>query len=201
MVNQKRWIFLTALTVVPLMGPSIGHADLAIELISNGTDLVVHDNLTGDINNTLGAINVQPGTVVGNYTITSAAATGFPFVGSPTNPNIDLNSLDVTNTGEPGTLTVRVSETGFTPSSGSMMFLGAVGGTQQTQTLAYSGFFDATNTLFGSGSQIDGTLTFTNPSPGAGSTSAFSGSISGSFNTNAPYSLTEQVVITGTGQG
>jgi len=202
MTNRIPCLLLAAAVAALGMAPPPARADLAIELISNGTDLIIHDNLTGDINNTLGAINIQPGTVVGNYTITSAAATGFPFLGSPINPNIDLNSLDVTNTGAPGTLTIRVSETGFTPSAGSMLFLGAIGGTQQTQTFAYSGFLDPTNTLFGTSSQIGvAALIFTNPSPGAGSTSSFSGSISSTLNPTNPYSLTEQVVITGTAQG
>ena len=174
------------------------HATLAIQFAAGGSTLTIQDNGVGDTNPALGAIGVASGTVVDGYTINNAGAVGFPTTGTATSPNIDVSSLAVTNTGAPGTLTVLLSQTDFL-NSGLTSFSGAVGGTEQTQSLAYSAFYNGTDTLFGTGTQIDGTLTFTNPSPGG--LFPFSGSVSGLINTTAPYSLTERIVINSTGTG
>jgi hypothetical protein len=194
-------MFLTGLAAVALMAPSTGHAELAMQFISSAADLTIGDNGRGDTNAVLGVIDVASGTVVGSFTINSARGTGFPFSGSATNPNLEISSLSVINTGSPGTLTIRLSETGFT-SSGSVMFEGAIAGAEQTQALSYSNYFNADNSLFGTATQIGGALTFTNPSPDPNNPAVpVSGDVNGTISTTTPYSLTEQIVVIGTGSG
>src|SRR5205085_9776950 len=117
----------------------------------------------------------------------------FPTVGSPTSPIIDMNSLEVTNSGSPGTLRVLVSETDFA-TSGPVSFSGQVGGTMTTQSLTYNAFLGP-NALFSETTPIDGTTGL------AFSTSPFAGTISGTRNTTPLYSLTEEVDVTGNGSG
>jgi PEP-CTERM motif len=196
MVNRRGSIFFIGLAVVALLVPSTGRADLAMQFTSGVAALTIGDNGGGDTNAGLGVIDVASGTAVGGFTINSARGTG-----SPITADLEISSLDVVNTGAPGTLTIRLSETGFT-SSGSVMFAGAITGAEQTQALSYSSFFNADNSLFGTTTQIGGTLTFTNPSPDANNPAfPFTGDLSGTVNTTASYSLTEQIVVTGTGSG
>lgn len=188
-IKAKLFAGVAAIGLASLVASPAAHATLAVEFISGGSPLTITDNGPGDTNPTVGAIGVAPGTVVGGYTIDSAGAIGM----STTSPNLDLSSLAVTNTGSPGTLTVLLSQNGFT-SSGLTTFSGSIGGTQDSgMSLAYSDFYNANNALFGTTTQIDGTLNFNN--------SPFAGSLSGTINTTAPYSVTEQVVITGTASG
>lgn len=60
---------------------------------------------------------------IGNFTISYDLGAGFPGVGSPSNPVLDLTSLDLTTGTAGGTLTVSVTETDFTTTTGPMQFL------------------------------------------------------------------------------
>lgn len=192
MLKTKLLLGVAAMGLASLMAMP-AYATLALEFIQDGSTLTVLDNGPGDTNPTTGMIGLASGTTVGTYTITNAGGIGFPSVGSSTSPVLDTNSLEVTNTGSPGTLRILVSETDF-GTSGPVTFNGQIGGTMTTQSLTYNAFL-GTNTLFAETTPIDGTtgLSF--------NTSPFSGSIIGTLNTAPLFSLTEEIDVTGNGSG
>jgi len=184
---------VAAIGLASLLYSPAAHATLALEFIQGGSTLTILDNGAGDTNPAVGVIGIASGTTVGTYTVTNAGSVGFPTVGSPTSPVIDMNSLELTNSGSPGTLRILVSETDFA-TSGPVSFNGQIGGTMTTQSITYNAFLGP-NTLFSETTAIDGSsgLSF--------GTSPFSGSISGTRNTAPLYSLTEEVDVTGNGSG
>ncbi|MBV9179684.1 MAG: PEP-CTERM sorting domain-containing protein [Acidobacteria bacterium] len=176
-----------------LLSSPAAHATLALEFIQGASTLTIVDNGPGDTNPAPGVIGIASGTTVGTFTIDNAGSIGFPTAGSPTSPVLDMNSLDVTNTGAPGTLQILVSETDFA-TSGLVSFTGQLGGTMTTQSINYNAFLGTANTLFTETTPIDGAgLSFTS--------SPFAGTINGTQNTAPPYSLTEEVDVTGNGTG
>ena len=185
---------VAAVGLTTLIAMPAAHATLALEFIQGGSTLTVLDNGPGDTNPTVGMIGIASGTTVGSYTVTNAGSVGFPSVGSSTSPVIDMNSLEVTNTGSPGSLRILVSETDFA-TSGPVLFNGQVGGTMTTTSLSYNAFLNPGNGLFAETTAIDGStgLSF--------DTSPFSGSMTGTRNTAPLYSLTEEVDVTGSGSG
>jgi len=185
-----KFVFGAATTALVCATTMPANANLALEFIQGGNTTIIMDNGVGDADPSLGSIAISNLTI-GNYKIVSAGATGSPFIGSPTNPTLDVSSLDVTNTGNAGTLTLLLSQTGFS-AFGPTLFDGEIGGTQQqTLSISYKDFLDATNQLFAQTTQIGSTLTFT--------TTPFAGSTGGTLNTTPLYSLTERIDITGTG--
>lgn len=143
--------------------------------------IVCADGGACDINTTLGAVTYSGG--VGNFIINVTTGITYPVLGTATNAQIDLSSVNVSSSGG-GTLTILVSETGY---SGPTLFTTAVGGVT-TGTLALESFLDASNTLFGTASPI-GTL-------GTFSGGAFAGTTSGGASATAPFSLTMGTTIT-----
>src|SRR5437764_12009528 len=192
-MEQKLLIGFAAVGLATLIFSPAAHATLALEFIQGASTLTIQDNGAGATNPALGVIGIASGTTVGSYTVTNAGSVGFPTVGSPTSPVLDMNSLEVTNSGSPGTLRVLVSETDFA-TSGPVSFSGQVGGTMTTQSLTYNAFLGP-NALFSETTPIDGTTGL------AFNTSPFAGTISGTRNTTPLYSLTEEVDVTGNGSG
>lgn len=102
-------------------------------------------------------------------------------------PSMDLSSLS-RSTGA-GTLTISLTDTGFTGAGGLLSFMNSIGGTLPTAaSLTVKTYFDATNTAFGTGTLL------TTQSFGP---IAFSGDLSAAVGPFAGlYSLTEIVTIT-----
>ena len=191
-MKSKLFAAVAAIVLTTLISTSLAYATLALEFMQGGSTLVVLDNGAGDTNPTIGMIGLSSGTVVGTYTIAAAGAIGFPLVGSPTAPVLDISSLDVTNSGSPGTLRILVSQTDFAM-SGPVAFSGEIGGTMTTASLTYNAFFSQSNVLFAETTPIQSLsgLSF--------STSPFAGTLSGTLNVAPVFSLTEQIDVTGTG--
>ena len=129
----------------------------------------------GDINPLIGVITFS-GPIGANWLVNVTTGISKPILGSAVNPQIDLNSVNVSSaTG--GHLRFGVVDSGFTaPISGGVAgpFDFAVGGTTQGSAF-FDAFGDAANTeLFGG--VIFGTLGPFSPPP-----IGFSGNLSGSF--------------------
>lgn len=159
----------------------------SLRIFDGTTTITITDNAAGDSSGVAGRV-VWDGTI-GNWTLNTHVGTGYPVLGSLSNPVLDLSFNAVSN-GAGGTLTISFSVDGFGPTSGSAtaMIGGTAGGTVMYRTGG-----GTNNTLF----NMSNILTTQGPF-----TSAFSGSATGgAINNVGPYSLTQQIQITHTGAG
>src|SRR5262245_62017617 len=124
---KEKLVFGAAMLALVCAAAMPARANLALEFIQGANTAIITDNGVGDADPTSVSISISNLTI-GNYKIVSARATCSPFIGSPTNPTLDVSSLDVTNTGNAGTLTLLLSQTGFS-TSGPTLFDGEIGGT------------------------------------------------------------------------
>lgn len=172
-------------------------ATLQMTLQSGGTTITVIDNGANDSNGAVGQVTFIG--IVGNWKLNVTTGT----VG--VNPLIDLNSVNTLGAiggGPPlnGTgvnaLTIKFSADNLS-SPFATPFAANIGGTLATgHSLTYSAYVDTSNTLFGTGTQIGSTLSFSNPP------ASFGGSTSGGFvGANSPFALTEVVILSGTANG
>ena len=151
----------------------------SLTLFDGINTIFVADGSGFDSNPTLGAITFNG--VIGIWDINVSTGLTKPIIGSPSDPQMDLNSIDH-STG-PGFLKITFVDYGFTATSGSVV--ADIGGTQANGNARFRVFQDM-NLLTDSG-----TLT------GTPYTSSRSAPLSGL----SPYSLTEEVVINHTAAG
>jgi hypothetical protein len=85
-------------------------------------------------------------------------AAGFPGIGSPSHPVLDLTSFDLTTRTAGGTLTVPVTETDFTTTTGPVQFLSSLVGNYVNSQATLDTYFDTTNAHFGTGTLLLGGL-------------------------------------------
>jgi hypothetical protein len=164
------------------------HAAASISF-NDGVDpvVVVTDQGVGDLDPTVGSI--LSSLHVGTWTITLGSGASKPVDGSATQPILDLALGSISSTAA-GTLTILFSDNSFGPASGAVQ--AAVGG-NTSGSVTFSAFADPANVLFAK------TLTIIPPFTVSGS--PFSHTASGVIGAAAPYSLTEQAVITLNGSG
>jgi hypothetical protein len=169
---------------------SITHAVFQMTLTQGGTVVSVQDQGAGDTNPEAGVITFVG--AVGVFTTNVTTGISKPLIGDTDSAIMDLNSVNVTTAGTGGTLTISLSDTGFTinPSSG-YLFSTAIGGTTQG-TLDYSATYTPT-----AGSPVTLNLgPFVDPAPGMpGVPFAQSASMPLSSITN-PFSLSQTAIIT-----
>src|ERR1035437_7263274 len=152
----KKFCLWGSLAAALVFVPSAG-ATLQLTLSSGATTLVINDNGPGDFNPAVGQITYIG--AVGNWALNVTTGT------LGTNPILDLSSVDTVAGSGTGTnsLTLKFSSTNL-PGPQTAGFSAKVGGTLTTQTtLMFSAYVDNTNTLYGMGTQVGSTLTFTNP--------------------------------------
>jgi hypothetical protein len=121
---------------------------------------------------------------IGNFTVSIDLGTGFPDIGSPSQPVLDLTSLDLTTGTTGGTLTVSLTETDFTTTVNPVQFLSSLTGNYVNSQATLNTYFDTTNAHFGTGTLLSSGLLNNQ------SAVAIEPIITG------PYSLTEIVTIT-----
>lgn len=121
---------------------------------------------------------------IGNFTTSIDAGAGFPAVGSPASPVLDLTSLDLTTGTAGGALTVSLTETGFATTIAAEEFLSSITGNYLNSSAVMSTYFDATNAPFGTGALLSSGLA--NNQSALVSVPPISG----------PYSLTEILTVT-----
>jgi hypothetical protein len=116
---------------------------------------------------------------LGSWKLNVTTGVSKPVVGSPSAPELDLNSIDAT-TRAGGVLTITLSDSGFMLDGTARAIIGGT----TAGSVTYKTWADATlltSQTFGSG--------------------PFSGITLGSVTANGPYSLSEQVIITQHGAG
>lgn len=151
--------------------------------------IYVTDNQAGvDLNPLVGVVTYSGSFAGTNWLVNVTTGISKPVLGSASNPEIDMNSVNVTSGGA-GHLRFGVVDSGFA-NGGDIGFM--VGGTTNG-TASFEAFGDASNTELFIGSVFANLGPF---SPGA-----FSGSTSGFYNNGSPFSLGILADITHTGPG
>ena len=146
---------------------------------------------SGMDSNALPGVITFSGVYGGTWTANVTTGISKPTIGSPSNPKMDLNSVNVSGGGA-GTLTISLTDTDFTgPLPGGAV--SAIGGTTDG-SVSYSTYFDDGNGEFAKTTLLSTMI----PVPGGGG--AFASSANGLFpgGATAPFSLTQEVSITHT---
>ena len=167
-----------------LFSPAQASLQLSLDAGGGNTALVV-DNLAGDLNSTAGVV-AYAGTL-GNFVLNVAIGSSKPALGSVSDPQIDLYSVNITGWNGGGTLTMRLTDTGFTSTGATNFSIGIGGSISSGGTLLYSAFEDNSNIAFGTASPIC-SLSFNSPS--------FSDLCSNTIGTDSLDSLPLKTVIT-----
>jgi hypothetical protein len=170
--------------ILVLLSPAQATLQLSLDA-GNGKTALVTDNVSGDLNSTAGVV-AYAGTV-GNFFLNLAIGESKPALGSASDPQIDLYSVNVTGWSG-GTLTMRLTDTGFTSTGPTNFSIDINGSMSSGGTLLYSAIQDNTNAPFGINSSPFCSLSFT--------TTSFSDSCSQILASGSPYSLTLTTVIT-----
>jgi hypothetical protein len=167
-----------ALAALAVVAGSAGQARAEILLtVSDGAD-------TASVNDSASPGIASYSGTVGNFTTTIDIGTGFPAVGAASNPILDLTSLDLTTGTAGGTLTVSLTETGFTTTTQAQEFLSDITGVYTNSNATMSTYFDTADTPFGTGTLLASGLLDNQQS--LASVPPITG----------PYSLTEIVTVT-----
>jgi len=142
----------------------------------------------GDIDAQSGSVSLSASVGTWNVNVTTGMV-------SPQLPfgSMDLNSTDSRLTGNAGdALQILFSMTGMTGSGGNVVT--QIGGTNRNTSIDYSVFFDNADTAFG----LTNLAAHLGPFTGAGFSGVGGGDI---VATSSPYSVTQQVIITGIASG
>jgi hypothetical protein len=163
--------FLAGIAILGQAAPA--KATLTLSLTDSNGGMVSISDLDGD-----GVLTFSG--AVGGWIVNVTTALSKPVLGSPTDPEMDLNSVDVYGGGAPSDLTIVATDTDFalTPGSVHAMVGGTLGDDHTgTFSVSVSGGPTASVGPFGPGG-------------------AFSGSASAGFTSIAtPYSMTLQAVL------
>jgi hypothetical protein len=160
--------------------------------LSDGVNTVmVVDGGVGDSSTQAGVVTFN-GSIGVNWTLNVTTGVSKPMLGSPTQPWMDLNSVNATSRGA-GTLTIMLCDTGFGPASGKLT--SKIGGTTQGK-VTMNTYKDAGNGLFALTTPLTSQGVF---GTGIG-TKAFANTASIAFTGALPFSLTEVATITHTRQ-
>ena len=141
-------------------------------------------------NNTASANDTAtPGTAlyngtIGDFTTTISVGLGYPAIGAPNDAILDLTSADLTTGTNGGTLTIKLSETGFTTTAATTEFLSRVTGNYVGANAVMDSYYDPSDAAFGTTDVLAQGLTDNQ------SATIFAPPITG------PYSLTEIFTIT-----
>jgi len=204
-MNQN--IVKSLAVMIGIAGMITATAAPTMRLSANGgaTWTVVVDNGPLDANPTAGFVTYTG--PVGNWTVSISSGIGSPLTGDPLNPNMDVDTLNLSSA--PENLIVQMSDTGFTPFP-NQTFIANIG-TTTTGTITYNTYRDSGNVLFGSTTSYSGDLPGVSPSPTAARLITEGPFTGGTFNSSngvvvanggtAPYSLTMEIMIVHNGPG
>lgn len=151
-------------------------ADIVLKVTDGVSTVMADDHLTPGIASFFGAI--------GNFTVSADIGAGFPAVGSPSNPVLDLTSLDLTTGTAGGTLTVSLTQTDFQKTAGIYQLLSSLVGNYVNSTATMAAYLNAGNVHFGTGTLLSSGL--------ADNQAALSSVPVGA----GPFSLTEIITVT-----
>lgn len=177
----------TAAMLLALLSSAAG-ATAELELINGASTVTVMDNGPGDTNPADGIIAFE-GTV-GDFVTNVTTGSTKPAMGSASDPQLHLNSLNILNsTPSTAVLTILFSDTGFGPLSGMSNASVAITDLSPGGSLSTANYTDASNVIFGMATLLVAQGPFTAP------TSA--GPVPGApISDSSPFSLTQSVSIT-----
>jgi len=171
---------------------------LAFSQSAEALQIRISDGINADLNfnDTDGDKLLATGIVsIGNYKLVSGLGKATPWIGTPTQPAIDLSG-DAISYGSGGILKIQLTETGLTSISTIGGFLSSIGGTTDG-SVNYDTYFDITNAAFGTGTLIS----HLGPLPTAGGPGFSGNGNSNTFPTGSPFSLTLAVTINHSASG
>ncbi len=158
--------------------------------VSDGTPagtIIIIDQGIDDADPTLGVVSYS-GPVGSQWLITVNTGVTKPALGSAAQPDIDLNSYDISSESG-GVLTVELTETEYTGSGPATANIGGnTAGSVNVRT-----FVDYANTPFGKGTLIASQGPFTG--------GVFSGATPGVISATSPYAITIELQITHAASG
>lgn len=130
---------LAALALSGLSAPA--HAEILLS-VTDGTNIgSANDSGTPGVAQFIGAI--------GNFTTSIDVGLGFPGVGAPSDPVLDLTSADLATGTVGGTLTISLTETGFSGTTAAVIFLSSLTGNFVASQATMNTYLDPTDTQFG----------------------------------------------------
>ena len=169
--------------VLLLFTPS-AQATLQMSLdAGGGNTALVTDNLFGDLNSASGVVAYAGS--LGNFVLNIAVGSSKPALGSASDPQLNLFSVDITGWNG-GTLILRLSDTGFASTGATNFSISVNGSMSAGGTFGYSAFQDNSNNAFGTANEIC-SMDFT--------ISSFSNGCGNTITASNPYSLTLETVI------
>lgn len=189
---MKRALLLMIVAVAVGAFAPTAHAALWVYLDDPGTVTVpiqVVDQGLGDINPAVGVVTWSGG--FDSWVINVTTGIGKAVLG----PQLDLNSVNTSSAG-PGTLVVKTTDTGYSPTQPGQLMISSFGGTT-VGTVQLDQIFDPDNLEFAN--PLDGDeVVLSSPVLGSG---AFSDTQIGLAVPGVVYSLTEVVTINHQGPG
>ena len=193
-VNQSKILRLFVVVAVSLSYASAAAAQtLQIQLQAGASPVItVQDNGPGDGNPIIGLIHFVGS--VGSYVVNVVAAQSKPFIGSPTNAQVDLNLSSVQGPGN-DPIVVRLTDVNFPGPIGatSLLTSAVAGNTDSPATTVVQAWADADNAPFG----VAGPNVCTpGPQPTVGSGEPFSSTATTNCALNGPFSLTVEARAT-----
>jgi len=164
---------------------------IPILTLSDGSNSVtIQDNSTNDSSGLAGVV-VYNGAVGTNFIVNVTTGLTKPIIGSSTYPELDLNSVNVSSSGQ-GTLTISWTDTDFNLPDSLTGFVSKIGGTT-AGTVDLWTYLDEGNSEFGEGTLLSHLGSF--------DSAAFSGSDVATINPVDPFSLTLVAEINHSGAG
>lgn len=171
---------------VALLSSNTADAGFQLKFTNGANTLIVNDGGINDSNANSGGIELggTPFTFAG-FSIKVTAGSSKPSVGSAANPTMDLQ-YTVTRGAGVGSLTIELTDTGFTWTPNSMNL--SVGGTNLTSSQLFSAGASSSNTMYD--------MSSASTSIGAFSGSSFSGDKDFGYAGASPYALTLKTILT-----
>ena len=154
---------------------------------SDGAMQEVADGGLGD-SNPIDGVVVVLSSLGSAWSVNVTTGISKPVLGSPSIPELDLNSVNVSTSGGPAWIDIELTDTGFTEQD-AVAFVAAIGGTT-SGSISYKTYFDASNEKFGKATEL---------TSWSGSGLPFAGSATSFLTAATPYSLTLLVRIAHTG--
>jgi hypothetical protein len=141
-IKKHLLIGLAALAASAVSVPA--HAVPQLRLSDGINTVTVTDGGAGDINPLAGVVVFNG--AIGDFSVNVTTGITKPLLGSPTDPVLDLNSIDVTGAAG-GILTIEFTETDFLSGGPTVNFSTEIGGVT-ADTVQFEHFASAANTCF-----------------------------------------------------
>jgi hypothetical protein len=152
---------------------------------SEGSSTTVADGGAGDLTGAADGVVVYSGSL-GGWIWNIASGFSKPALGTASSPILDLNSVNLSSFGYTGTVSIWLTDTDFTATSGITNMIAAIGGTT-SGSVSFRTFADSSNTPFGQATELTNSGLLTDL--------AFASQLNDTFSSLTSYSLTLLVTV------